>query len=817
MDLKTIILQGILLFGSMVAVAKSSTSLDARTTNSNLRKFCLLLALPGRENGQDFDKFEEIFNAQLNEVGTEIFGNSDHDNRMKISEKDCKDKNSFIPKCTYYRIAIIRNHLINDMRTLKVHLGQSFQNAEVLYINLLSTWYMDKVFLNLECGPLDITFQWKYIAIWSNLLESRLEFCTWSKPLHKTVARNLRKEVKTICEHDKTETICQLQQIFDFVDSVDQMCNFVPSSNWTTDSGSFKYYKNAVRIYLFFMRQQKKTGDVYDIYEKTLTEEAVRNDILNIISKLFQDFRANDLSLTRNLLKVLPKTMYIQCEYSSPFPTFKWLVCAASKVFEELRVYVETYVEKNINNRRQKVLPSNIDIRDYIKNLKTSQILKLTQKNTVDLQVVARTIQNNIQDRFKQLGTYFEQVAEYQQSKLNADVMYLKGRIEMYSKRFDDNIKELQSSIKTLLENYNRVAVADVAQAGVKMTIRIAKAGNPFKWLTDSGNSDDILESATEIAVASRLLTETIQSSEGFDKLLEFSKEIALKLKNNEAMLKVVKDIIDNATCIVEVVGQGFEAQQSQFLEDYNNYSPQVTKDDLAKLDSYWGLFIDGICDGIESSESIIAQSIRGFEETKRKCREAKTIASKLIETQMEIYDLQFELMETMANLMGSLTQIQSSKIIGKGPRVQNPANLSTENIEMLMAVFSMSYNIFQTTNIQKLCNIMEYRHGQRPSLCNGLATNLDKLLALSDPICYTEFKYMTVSTKNPNKRDDFSWLDMQKLYRGESVSFQVPNSKWWMDHSRISASERNQSFFLSALEVYMPTTSKTTRGVSVF
>ncbi|CAC5355087.1 unnamed protein product [Mytilus coruscus] len=214
-------------------------------------------------------------------------------------------------------------------------------------------------------------------------------------------------------------------------------------------------------------------------------------------------------------------------------------------------------------------------------------------------------------------------------------------------------------------------------------------------------------------------------------------------------MIKNVGKIMNSAVKIVESSGNDYEAMQSNFLRDYTSYSPQVTKDDLAKLGS------------------IAANAIRRIKGATGRCREAKITAEQLVATQEEVYDLQFDLMETMANLMRSLTQIQRSKILGEGPKTQHPSGLSVDTIKTLESVTSMSYNILQTTNVQMLCNILEYKQGRKPQLCNELATDIDKSLASRDSECHAELKVITVSTKRTNKNGDYSWLGRSMLFRG--------------------------------------------------
>lgn len=163
---------------------------------------------------------------------------------------------------------------------------------------------------------------------------------------------------------------------------------------------------------------------------------------------------------------------------------------------------------------------------------------------------------------------------------------------------------------------------------------------------------------------------------------------------------------------------------------------------------------------------------------------------------------------------MGSLTQIQCSNILGSGARVEYPEKLSIKNIQILMAISSMSYDILQTTNVENLCNKMEYMEGRRPTLCNGLATNIDKLLALRNPKCQYEFKFMTITSSQSSRTRNFSF-DLERLYKGQTVGFQIPNSKWLMDHANILPSQRNDIIYLAALEIFMPISSERARSVS--
>ncbi|CAC5410229.1 unnamed protein product [Mytilus coruscus] len=272
-------------------------------------------------------------------------------------------------------------------------------------------------------------------------------------------------------------------------------------------------------------------------------------------------------------------------------------------------------------------------------------------------------------------------------------------------------------------------------------------------------------------------------------------------------MIKNVGKIMNSALKIVESSGNGYEAMQSNFLRDYTSCSPQVTTDDLAKLVSTKRTNKTGDYSWLDLSMLFRGKTVPfQVAETDWWMQHAKLLPSQrghsFYLAGFQIYmpivsddDRPFDLMETMANLMRSLTQIQSSKILGEGPKTQHPSGLSVDTIKTLVAVSSMSYNILQTTNVQMLCNILEYKQGRKPQLCNELATDIDRLLASRDSECHAELKFITVSTKRTNKTGDYSWLDLSMLFRGKTVPFQVAETDWWMQHAKLLPSQRGHSF----------------------
>ena len=189
---------------------------------------------------------------------------------------------------------------------------------------------------------------------------------------------------------------------------------------------------------------------------------------------------------------------------------------------------------------------------------------------------------------------------------------------------------------------------------------------------------------------------------------------------------------------------------------------------------------------------------------------EAKTEVTQLSTVIEEIYNSQFELMEQMALVMLRLTEIESSKAIGSGLKALYPDNLTIDDIHLLFVVSVMSYKIILSTNIGMLCDIMEYQAGRKLSDCKGLSTDIDTLLSSNGPRCYPEYQYISVPSKPSfNESDEYTWIDLSKLYKGETIHFQIP-----VDRFKKFDSERNNVFFVTGMEIYLPVVSQQERRV---
>ncbi|CAC5425139.1 unnamed protein product [Mytilus coruscus] len=801
---------------SVCLKSATATFFVNESTHIELRKLCITLALPAKASGPDFDMFENLYNDQLFKAGNHIFDNiNDNEARINTTEAECSYLDTSTVGCVYLRLYKIGQYAKYDLQRLSSVLNSEHDNNSYMYSALLLAWYLDPVLLKLNCGPVDLiskipVAQWIYAAEFENHLLTRSNLCSWTKPFRKTVSEHLISEVSEWCLINRDDPYCQLVPFFELADSIDNLCGLVTVADWNESSLEIKAAKFS--IFTLFQRAPKNMHQNSKIQKSEITKI-----VTEILTTFYDEFRSKQLIKTNNLLKILPKSSAVKCNFMAEYPSFDWLLCAFAKTLDQLRSFVLTYgTAVSGYTSKRKVLVTSIDYKEYIKNMRISQIKELSQEISLDLQVAAVQIKNEIQDRFQQLGTYFKSIAEFESKKLTADIDSIKSDINLYNNVHEKAKTKLKSSVGALLLAFTSAAAGDLVEAGVKLAARAAEASNPLKWIFNSGNTVDVLEATSEVAQAAAIVAKSVAKTGYLIKLQKQSADISKKINQNAPLLQTIKNIIDRVTP-ESISDEKFSSLQSDFFKHYENYSGKLQKYELTVLSSYWEGFIDDLCSSIEETSGVASAAFKTTIWATNACPDAKAEAIELVVSLEEIYDFQENLLEKMASLMRSLIQIQSSSLLGSGTRARFPSNLTIFEIESFAAASYISTSIVQFTNVYMLCDILEYKMGRQPNDCQGISTNVDRLLSLKDVSCNPILKYVDLPTQsNSFNETNRNWIDLSKIYKGETVQFQIPNSKWLIDRGWIPEAHKSFVIYIDGFEMYLPVRSSFSNQVEV-
>lgn len=153
-----------------------------------------------------------------------------------------------------------------------------------------------------------------------------------------------------------------------------------------------------------------------------------------------------------------------------------------------------------------------------------------------------------------------------------------------------------------------------------------------------------------------------------------------------------------------------------------------------------WENVIDETCDVIMGTETNLAAVTVALVRSQGLCPKAKVLAREMISTYEEVYDFQFELIETMATSMRATTAQYAALRIAAGYSELSSVTSGDETVINSKTVSLLSYIIYKT-NIWQIteayCDILEYKEGGiRPNVCQGPETEIASLASHVSPVC---------------------------------------------------------------------------------
>lgn len=138
----------------------------------------------------------------------------------------------------------------------------------------------------------------------------------------------------------------------------------------------------------------------------------------------------------------------------------------------------------------------------------------------------------------------------------------------------------------------------------------------------------------------------------------------------------------------------------------------------------------------------------------------------------------------------------------------------AVNDLKTLTIVSYISYKINIWRIVEDYCNILEYqRGGTRPSVCNGVNTEIASLASFVIPPCREVHDYREVPIAS---NGNLAFMSLGDLYAGKPVTFQIPDSQWLVDNGWINPGDQNAAIFVKQFVVFLPTVSPTEREVRV-
>ncbi|XP_022793252.1 uncharacterized protein LOC111332217 [Stylophora pistillata] len=623
--------------------------------------------------------------------------------------------------------------------------------------------------------------------------------------------RLLREEIKVACEKKQGDvTFCSsLPELVKLVDTFQEVKR---KSRTSVEWNAF--------LLQFVMLKHNSPDEFETVFPETVTE---LNDILvKNLEQIFKFISSGQITELNEMMAFVPglETIKSGCDTSWDLPSItKKSECMFWKAIVQVDVYLQS-LRPPAKGNVQKLLNTNIDYPTFLSLTEMDRILEIVQNQETAMTKLVEWLNTEltktINDRFKGLRTYFQKVETFNKVKAKADVDFINQRVSKYNSEIVSLSTQLGDKFNEILKLAIAAVALEIAEDTIQVGLAAAVVMNPLEKLFGGSSLGDFMDRSAKLGKSLTESGKVARLAKSFNTLKDNTVSISSRFQNNTGVLEQIRVLITDAGN--EKYSADFETQKQKFLADYAAYDPKVEKPELTGMTSTWENIVDDACEVILSKETLLAQTIVAKVKSSGLCFKTKVLAQEMIATYEEVYDFQFELIEAMATYMRSVTSLNAAASITAGYEEGSNENEQGESVVQSLKVLTVVSFISYKTNlwqiIESYCDILEYKGGGvRPSVCQGINTNIANLVSHVSQTCRDVEAYKNVPITSSSATNG---LDITNLYAGKRLTFKIPNGRWLVDNHWINERDEGSAIFMKKFEVFVPTQSVTERMVRV-
>ena len=538
---------------------------------------------------------------------------------------------------------------------------------------------------------------------------------------------------------------------------------------------------------------------------------------LHVLSRAFDITDMDELAKVANALSSCQNPICYDVSHSSSS------LCIIEQVRKHLKIYSDLIKPSTQNvilqvSQNQRELLKQQTLRSISSKIE-NQLKDLSEQTTASLVSILSTMKEALPD-------YFNSLATFDQGKAKADADSLSMSLQSFKMSIDQDSRKIGKT----LEDYWGYAMTSTTLELVAKTARlalvVAENSNPIGWITGDCSALEIMDAIAEVAKAA---TGFARAAKAVKTLQKVGNEFQ---KTANRMNKILQSQTNIKNMFISAVdetlqGPGTERYMMGFLQEYGNYDPIFTQGDFAYLGALLSELIDELCDLIfsgDSTHSAIVQTIfTGLES----CIDAKSDIERLLATYDEMYDFQDDLMEAMAEFVRATVSMKSAEQIStsisqKITAAEKAQNRETKefSIRLYALQLTVANKVHTGILVRDACNLIQYKNaGETIEFCKDLrlamdptSTNYDLIVAYdyAKDMCSDDFSVKVLkipATVSENGRGiTFPYtIDLERLYDGEEVTFQVPNTAWLTENQWMNVEDTKKANFIRDFELFLP------------
>ncbi len=606
---------------------------------------------------------------------------------------------------------------------------------------------------------------------------------------------NLRVEISRLCPDKEGDPFCSITYALPIIDTLSTRSE----SSWIVGA---EVHRSLIKLKVLHLLRQHPSE--YGSLEETITSKVQQEIISNVINGILTYIKHQQYTELEELHKEIPRfNTYTRtgnggCNSDN--------ICIFMKTVAQVDNYLKEIYLYKTHGKKRVLLNTGTDYTEFLKQKQLDRILQMLTEQQLTSLSIAKALKTHLTNQFSELTSYYKRVESFNGAIAEADIGYIVGRLDTFKGRITSVVGTFTAKMSILLFQMFIGAGLEVIHSTITLALSIADACNPMGFIFGGADPKDLMDAVAEVANAAAQLTQSIAVQSAWGNVNTKAIEINDKFNNNRDFLETVKELAFEESKTRE----DFEKASNTFLEQYNNYDPQVLPDDLVGMTSLWSGLVEAACGVTDSFNTAAGIAAAAVISGQNLCVDLPVLADRMGELYENIYDYQFDMMDALAEYTRAKVTIDAAKeITAELTTITNEDPDDEKTLTALEITGGLTFVTYKTHLLHAIncyCNILEYSEGgQKPSECKGPDTDLSLLLSRTFKECtYQTLDYYQVPTA-PSGPNDLAYVDISELYKGATVNFKIPNSQWLIDHKWIREDERDMAFFVQQFDVYLP------------
>ena len=409
-----------------------------------------------------------------------------------------------------------------------------------------------------------------------------------------------------------------------------------------------------------------------------------------------------------------------------------------------------------------------------------------------------RSVDENLSTAVEGISKYFRGLATYDQRIAEADVTFLKQKLNEFDKAAAAQSKKVEKDVKDVMKALATALVIQAAEEMFILKLKFQEHLNPMKVIFGGVEAGDIYEQTAEVARSLQELARGIALLVNLQRAYNDTAGLAKEFKENA-------DQISNLTGMVAAIKRnkvneiGLDADK--FIKGYGDYTPKVARSRLAQNDAFWAALKDSACGLLFGAEGIGVSAVQGVIGGKLLCEKLEGTLAEFAALRENIFDFQFDLVDALARVVRGIVARKLTESI-------TVSNDLLDASQLMLGFFMTQYRL--QSHAALYCDKLEYlNQGRIVDACSSPdffnENDLYNLIAYNPDSTYDlDERFVYIPTR-PQFRGDTGFITLPSLSKGNPVTFRLPANRTWLRKFNWLTRGETLAPYVQSFKLYLP------------